>query len=49
MKPIIQVALDFDELPRALKLAHEAVAGGADWLEVGPGAAEGIPRQKDRM
>ena len=35
MKPIIQVALDFDELPRALKLAHEAVAGGADWLEVG--------------
>ena len=35
MKPIIQVALDFDELPRALKLAHEAVEGGADWLEVG--------------
>ncbi len=35
MKPIIQVALDFDELPRALKLAREAVAGGADWLEVG--------------
>ena len=35
MKPIIQVALDFDELPRAIKLAHEAVEGGADWLEVG--------------
>ena len=35
MRPIIQVALDFDELPRALKLAHEAVEGGADWLEVG--------------
>jgi len=35
MKPIIQVALDFDELPRALKLAHEAAEGGADWLEVG--------------
>ena len=34
-KPIIQVALDFDELPRALKLAREAVDGGADWLEVG--------------
>jgi 3-hexulose-6-phosphate synthase / 6-phospho-3-hexuloisomerase len=34
-KPIIQVALDFDELPRALKLAEEAIAGGADWLEVG--------------
>jgi len=35
MKPIIQVALDFDELPRAMKLAREAVEGGADWLEVG--------------
>ncbi len=35
MKPIIQVALDFDELPRALKLAREAAEGGADWLEVG--------------
>lgn len=35
MKPIIQVALDFDELPRALKLAREAVEGGIDWLEVG--------------
>jgi len=34
-KPIIQVALDFDELPRALKLAREVVEGGADWLEVG--------------
>jgi 3-hexulose-6-phosphate synthase / 6-phospho-3-hexuloisomerase len=34
-KPVIQVALDFDELPRALKLAEEAVEGGADWLEVG--------------
>jgi 3-hexulose-6-phosphate synthase/6-phospho-3-hexuloisomerase len=33
--PVIQVALDFDELPRALRLADEAVAGGADWLEVG--------------
>ncbi|MFO7900890.1 MAG: 3-hexulose-6-phosphate synthase [Planctomycetota bacterium] len=35
MRPIIQVALDFDELPRALNLAREAVEGGADWLEVG--------------
>jgi len=35
MKAIIQVALDFDELPRALKLAREAADGGADWLEVG--------------
>ncbi len=35
MKPIIQIALDFIELKRAIKLAHEAVAGGADWLEAG--------------
>ena len=35
MKPILQVALDFVELIRALKLAEEAVDGGADWLEAG--------------
>ncbi len=35
MKPILQIALDFVELARALKLAEEAVAGGADWLEAG--------------
>ena len=35
MKPILQVALDFDNLSRALKLASEAMAGGADWLEAG--------------
>jgi len=35
MKPILQVALDFVDLKRALKLAEEAVAGGADWLEAG--------------
>jgi len=35
MKPILQVALDFVELVRALKLAEEAVDGGADWLEAG--------------
>lgn len=35
MEPIIQIALDFVELKRALKLAHEAVQGGADWLEAG--------------
>jgi len=35
MKPILQVALDFVDLIRALKLAEEAVAGGADWLEAG--------------
>ena len=35
MKPILQVALDFIDLPRALKLAGEAVDGGADWIEAG--------------
>jgi len=31
----LQVALDFIELPRALKVAQAAVAGGADYLEAG--------------
>lgn len=35
MKSVIQIALDFVELKRAVKLAHEAVKGGADWLEAG--------------
>jgi 3-hexulose-6-phosphate synthase/6-phospho-3-hexuloisomerase len=35
MKPILQIALDFVDLPRALAVAEEAVAGGADWLEAG--------------
>ena len=35
MKPILQVALDFIDLDRALKLAREAVEGGADWIEAG--------------
>jgi len=35
MKPILQVALDFINLKRALKVAKQAVAGGADWLEAG--------------
>ncbi|MFH1825272.1 MAG: 3-hexulose-6-phosphate synthase [Candidatus Firestonebacteria bacterium] len=34
-KPILQVALDFVDMHRALKVAKEAVAGGVDWLEVG--------------
>ena len=33
--PVLQVALDLLELPRALAIAAEAVAGGADWVEVG--------------
>ena len=32
---ILQVALDFTDLERALKLAREAVEGGCDWLEAG--------------
>ncbi|MBI2559611.1 MAG: orotidine 5'-phosphate decarboxylase [Planctomycetes bacterium] len=35
MAPILQVALDFVDLHRAMKVAQETVAGGADWLEVG--------------
>jgi 3-hexulose-6-phosphate synthase/6-phospho-3-hexuloisomerase len=35
VKPILQVALDFVDLDRAIKLAEEAVEGGADWLEAG--------------
>lgn len=35
MAPILQVALDFIDMDRALRLAHEAVEGGADWLEAG--------------
>jgi 3-hexulose-6-phosphate synthase / 6-phospho-3-hexuloisomerase len=34
-KAILQVALDLLELPRALQIAHEAVSGGADWIEAG--------------
>ncbi len=32
---LLQVALDFVDLPRALAVAAEAVAGGADWVEAG--------------
>lgn len=35
MKPVLQVALDFLNLKRALKVAEEAVKGGVDWLEAG--------------
>ena len=31
----MQVALDFVDLPRALAVAAEAVAGGCDWVEAG--------------
>jgi 3-hexulose-6-phosphate synthase/6-phospho-3-hexuloisomerase len=35
MKPILQVALDLLNADRALAIAHDAVKGGADWLEAG--------------
>jgi 3-hexulose-6-phosphate synthase/6-phospho-3-hexuloisomerase len=35
MTPILQLALDFLDLPRAVAVAAEAVAGGVDWLEAG--------------
>ena len=34
-RPLLQVALDFVDLDRALLLAEESVAGGADWIEAG--------------
>ena len=34
-RPVLQVALDFENLARALQAAKEAVAGGADWVEAG--------------
>ncbi len=34
-RPILQVALDFENLSRALPAAREAVEGGADWVEAG--------------
>jgi 3-hexulose-6-phosphate synthase/6-phospho-3-hexuloisomerase len=35
MKPVLQVALDLLNADRALAIAHDAVIGGADWLEAG--------------
>lgn len=35
MEPILQVALDFVDLERAIEVAREALEGGADWIEVG--------------
>ncbi|HEC94778.1 MAG TPA: bifunctional hexulose-6-phosphate synthase/ribonuclease regulator, partial [Thermoplasmatales archaeon] len=35
MKVVLQVALDLLNAHRALKIAEEAVNGGADWLEAG--------------
>ena len=35
MKPVLQVALDLMQLNRSVAIAHEAVEGGADWIEAG--------------
>ncbi len=35
MKPVLQLALDHENLSRAMKVATEAAAGGVDWLEAG--------------
>jgi 3-hexulose-6-phosphate synthase/6-phospho-3-hexuloisomerase len=35
MKPVLQLALDFVDLKRAVRSAQAGVAGGVDWLEVG--------------
>jgi len=35
MEPILQLALDFVDLKRAIKSAQAGTAGGVDWLEVG--------------
>ncbi len=35
MLPILQLALDHENLARALKVAEEAVQGGVDWVEAG--------------
>ena len=35
MSAVLQVALDFVDIERALKCAREAMEGGADWLEAG--------------
>ena len=35
MQVVLQLALDHENLARALKVAKEAVAGGIDWLEAG--------------
>ena len=34
-RPVLQVALDFVDLERAIEVAGEAVEGGVDWIEVG--------------
>ena len=47
MEPVLQLALDFVDLKRALKNAEAAAAGGADWLEAGTPLAY-APRRRRR-
>ena len=35
MSSLLQIALDFLDLPRAVAVAEEAVRGGVDWIEAG--------------
>jgi len=35
MTPVLQIALDFLDLPRALAVAEESLKGGVDWIEAG--------------
>ena len=35
MWPVLQIALDFMQLKRSIVISEEAVAGGADWVEIG--------------
>ncbi|MBN2169319.1 MAG: orotidine 5'-phosphate decarboxylase, partial [Actinobacteria bacterium] len=35
MEPVLQIALDFVDLERAIEVCREALEGGVDWIEVG--------------
>jgi 3-hexulose-6-phosphate synthase/6-phospho-3-hexuloisomerase len=35
MKPILQLALDLENLSRTIQIAKESINGGADWIEAG--------------
>lgn len=35
MKPVLQLALDFLDIKRAIAVAKESIAGGTDWIEAG--------------
>ncbi|MEW6070078.1 MAG: 3-hexulose-6-phosphate synthase [Candidatus Thermoplasmatota archaeon] len=35
MKPLLQLALDLENLSRVIQIAKESIKGGADWIEAG--------------